>query len=327
MKKRPVSGKTVDSRDYRYDNIKFILIVLVVCGHLLELFKGADALYKFIYSFHMPVFIFVTGRFAKFDIKKILCKLVVPYFIFQILYLIFDATVLKQKTPKIQFTTPYWLLWYLFAIIIYYIVVFVLPKKVNNALSLGIIVVAFLAGILIGYVEKAGYYLSVSRIVVFFPFFLLGYYSREFEDDKRLSDILSKKWLVIAEVILAVSGSLLIIKQKIPNKILYGSYSYETGKGQWWMRLLIYIVALFWIGVFTNIVSGRKLTVITSYGQNTLPIFLMHGFVVKLLKRYDFFKYGLYMNMLFVCIITAVVVLLFGYPWIKAALGFDKRKN
>ena len=33
---------------------------------------------------------------------------------------------------------------------------------------------AFLAGILIGFDNKAGYYLSFSRIVEFFPYFLLG---------------------------------------------------------------------------------------------------------------------------------------------------------
>ena len=53
-------------RDYRFDNIKCIMIFFVVLGHFLELFSGniSKAIYIFIYTFHMPVFIFITGYFG-----------------------------------------------------------------------------------------------------------------------------------------------------------------------------------------------------------------------------------------------------------------------
>ena len=47
-------------RDAYFDNLKFILILLVVVGHLIEPFNGEaamGAIYQFIYSFHMPLFI------------------------------------------------------------------------------------------------------------------------------------------------------------------------------------------------------------------------------------------------------------------------------
>ena len=60
------------SRKYRFDNIKFILITLVVFGHFLELIDGqtANNLYRIIYLFHIPAFIFITGYFAKFNPSK-----------------------------------------------------------------------------------------------------------------------------------------------------------------------------------------------------------------------------------------------------------------
>src|SRR4051812_12296414 len=85
-------------RDFYFDNAKFILILLVVFGHLLRSFIGntnlAHTLYMVIYTFHMPAFILVSGFFArgfyqKDYLKKIAKKLLLPYFIFQLIYSVF----------------------------------------------------------------------------------------------------------------------------------------------------------------------------------------------------------------------------------------------
>lgn len=55
-------------RDVYFDNLKFILILLVVIGHFMEPFNAertTQAVYQFIYSFHMPLFIFAAGYFSK----------------------------------------------------------------------------------------------------------------------------------------------------------------------------------------------------------------------------------------------------------------------
>ena len=50
-----------------WDNLKFILIILVVIGHLADEFTAKSDVYKsvflFIYTFHMPLFIFISGLF------------------------------------------------------------------------------------------------------------------------------------------------------------------------------------------------------------------------------------------------------------------------
>ena len=52
-----------------FDNLKYVLIVLVVVGHAANLFVNTFPIYSqlffFIYLFHMPAFIFVTGLFAQ----------------------------------------------------------------------------------------------------------------------------------------------------------------------------------------------------------------------------------------------------------------------
>jgi fucose 4-O-acetylase-like acetyltransferase len=54
------------SRDYAIDNIRFFLIFFVVFGHFIELASfslGNDFVYKIIYVFHMPLFLFQRGKY------------------------------------------------------------------------------------------------------------------------------------------------------------------------------------------------------------------------------------------------------------------------
>lgn len=54
-------------RNDRMDNLRCLLIFLVVLGHFLGLIPGAGGLYRIIYLFHMPAFLFLTGYFTHFN--------------------------------------------------------------------------------------------------------------------------------------------------------------------------------------------------------------------------------------------------------------------
>lgn len=50
-----------------WDNLKFILITAVVIGHFADFVVDRSdtckSIYLFIYAFHMPLFIFISGLF------------------------------------------------------------------------------------------------------------------------------------------------------------------------------------------------------------------------------------------------------------------------
>ena len=56
-------------RNAFFDNARVLLIFLVVFGHMLQPFidgsRGLHTLYIWIYTFHMPAFILLSGFFAK----------------------------------------------------------------------------------------------------------------------------------------------------------------------------------------------------------------------------------------------------------------------
>ena len=108
-------------REYQYDTLRFLLIALVVLGHLLELAEGfphREFLYAVIYSFHMPAFLFLSGMFARFDRIHYIFGLALPYLLLQTLYTSF-VHALGDPYVHVEFSRPYWLLWYLFALMVY----------------------------------------------------------------------------------------------------------------------------------------------------------------------------------------------------------------
>lgn len=62
--------KKSTKRIYKWDNLKCFLIVMVVIGHFVNQYAPISNTMKslslFIYSFHMPLFIFLSGLLQKY---------------------------------------------------------------------------------------------------------------------------------------------------------------------------------------------------------------------------------------------------------------------
>ena len=56
-----------------WDNARFLMLLLVVAGHMVESIRseglGPSWFYTFIYLFHMPVMMFIAGYFAHAEIS------------------------------------------------------------------------------------------------------------------------------------------------------------------------------------------------------------------------------------------------------------------
>ena len=79
------------------DIAKFIAIFLVVYAHFIGSYAQNRTLTDFIYLFHMPVFFIICGylyhqKNRKNELKKIFWRLLIPYFIYQFLYLPFQIS-------------------------------------------------------------------------------------------------------------------------------------------------------------------------------------------------------------------------------------------
>lgn len=315
------------NRIYKFDNIKTILIFLVVLGHLLELANGGKLLYLVIYSFHMPLFMFVTGYFACFDRKHIICQMVFPYLIFQILYTYFGIYLLGSQNSTLTFVIPYWLLWYLFAIIVYYLLIPFLDVKSGKGRVL-IFAASVLAALLSGYDIKLGYDFSAARIFSFMPFFLAGFYiKREQVLNRLVCKNISKKYLIwswcMAAIIIA--GIVFLLNQGVITKhMLYGSYAFKAGEYNIWLKLLIMLIACIWIAVFLILVPDQQIPFLSHVGRYTMPVFLLHGFIVKLIGQYCH-KTGNRLTVPEALLISVILLILLGNKYANQLFSVQKR--
>ena len=153
--------------------------------------------------------------------------------------------------------------------------------------------------------------MSLSRFFVFQPWFILGYYCKKNNVLERLS-IRPRRRFVILFASAAIIIFLIPYLWTIPNGLLYGSYSYSNCDAAPWMRGMVSLISssmilLLFVGVKPCL--SKDLSLITNIGQNTLPIFLLHGFFVKAVPVY--FRY-LVSSPWSVILLTCAILLLTG---------------
>lgn len=343
---------SVSKRDYRMDNIKGILIILVVFGHLLELVLQdnplAHRIYCMIYIFHMPMFIFTTGYFSRYNLKKVCFQLLYPYLIFQTLYQVFSIEVLNSKAGM-QYETPYWILWYLFTVIVWTVTEGIWNiklsqrlvslvcgrevspeqvKQVNKVLDAIIFTLFFVVSIQCGKWSFVGRTYSLSRILVYFPFFIAGAFTRKRfgrsqpvylykkdlhirKDRERMHAKITRAGKYLA---LCLTVTLLMIvsvrHQDINRTWLYEATSYETSHYGPGIRMALLVAGFLVIWAAMQWIPDRRWTGISKMGEHTLSVFLLHGFLIKWMERQrigqDLVNYAGKEKAVMILLITAV---------------------
>lgn len=302
-------------REYLYDNVRVVLIFLVIVGHCMELFGGSvwsGRIYRIIYSFHMPAFIFLTGYFAKFHPRKIVLGQIWPYLIFQTCYLVFQQMYVEGADKvTLQYTTPHWMLWYLFAIIGYELLLPLLETD-SRFRQVVEIVAIFVLSLLAGYDQTVDYYMSLSRFFTFWPFFLLGHYARKNKVFFTNLPVIRRRGALIISLVIICFGSYQINAEKLKKVILYGSKCYEVAESTAMIRAGLFVLALAWIIVLFSVISRRRIPGVTGFGQRTFYIYLLHGFVVRILQKIEFFRFGFWVNMGICMLIALALIVLLG---------------
>lgn len=301
---------TDDSKDrlFLLDNIKGILIFLVVLGHSLELYRTdhliVQILYMFIYLFHMPAFVFISGYFSK-DVDK--CRstafksFFIPFILFNTLWSLITV-ILTQDFSRFSFITPGWALWYLLSM-------FFWRLFLKDLVKLRFILpISFFIGLGAGIFGEFNSMLSLSRTLVFFPFFLLGYFTHE---ERLLSLKKPSRFCSIVILLSAVIFSTLASYYNIlPVEFLYGSDSFYSHTLPIWIgvlsRLFLYVVGLCFIFALPNIVTAKE-TFFSKVGKNTFSIYILHTYLLALIFVVNYFIPLLWVRLL-VCFLASILI-------------------
>lgn len=282
-------GRT-EGRRAVFDNLRAFALILVVFGHFLETFSSPlqRYFYSLIYLFHIPLLVFISGYFSKFNIRKIIKKLLFPFLIFQILYLAFDFFLYRKNFFSYYLFTPYWLLWYLISLITWRLSVFLLEKIKKKPLQSLIILVAVLIGLGSCFLPFHTRKFAIGRTLFFFPFFIAGYYSRNFNWEKAWGNVKIRNFFIV----LGISLSFFIIIglaffKNIPNRLLYGADGNEKTLNVFFLRGYIYLIASILLATNFLIIPRKRIPFFENISKYSLQIYLLHGFLVVLLKRFS----------------------------------------
>lgn len=300
------------NRNSFFDNAKFILIFLVVFGHMVQPFTTDKAvignIYTWIYTYHMPLFIFLAGFFAKGAgnmsyIVRLAKKLIIPYIIFQILYTGYYYLIGKTAWLTSHLFYPHWSLWFLISLFCWHLLL-VAYKRLKPMYAIGI---AVTIGVVIGYFDQVGHLFSISRTFVFFPYFLIGYFVTE----KQVMFVKSKQWKAVSAIILFVAFIIITIAPTIPVGWLLQSKPYELLGADVFVgliRLSVYGIS-FIMGMSILAWIPEKRYLFTKLGERTLYVYLLHGFIVQLFREYELLRMTSMMDFFIVVVLSLIIVI------------------
>ncbi|QDZ16504.1 acyltransferase family protein [Humibacter ginsenosidimutans] len=282
-----------------WDNARWLAITLVVIGHaILKLIAHSDAaytLYLFIYLFHVPVFVTVSGYFAKAQppgyrgLKRLLTDIVFPYVIFETVWSLIDWAATGKLS--LDYTTASWTLWFLIALGVWRVA---LPYLVMLRYPL---VFAILISVAAGYLDNVDSTLALSRTAGLLPFFVFGWKLRHWSITKRwlqLRTAVAWRWragsiVLFGLVLLFLGAHIGLWRDLLIRRFLLYDEQYDSfGYDQWWagaVRLLMIGVGALLTLAFLALVPRRR-TMFTAWGAATMYIYLLHSFFLYPLRQF-----------------------------------------
>ena len=176
-------------RDEYLDFVKGIAVFLVVYGHCIQYFSICgdffeNIIFKYIYSFHMPLFMFISGYLffrtvSRHTLRDTLMRkwrgILVPAIVWGGLYYIVEIAIkyIQGERTEVNISgllhsvSGYWFIWSVFScVIVMAVVYYVVPKRM---MWLGVIV--GLAGIIC--------FPNMWMNVFMYPYFVIGFCCKE----------------------------------------------------------------------------------------------------------------------------------------------------
>ncbi|MDW8809043.1 acyltransferase family protein [Streptomyces scabiei] len=333
---RPTPGgaspeaRPAKQRDAFFDNAKYLAIVLVAMGHawepLTDHSRAAEALYMFVYTFHMPAFIIISSYFSRsFDmrpdrLRRLVTGIAVPYVLFEIAYSFFKRWGDDDPSHPISLLDPWYLTWFLIALFVWRLTT-PLWKVVRWPVPVALAVAA-----LASVSPDIGDDLDLQRVLQFLPFFVVGLFMKpaHFQFMRRREvRILS---LPVAGCALAMAYWL---GPDMNSAWFYHRDSAQELGAPWWAGIVM-TFALFGCSMvlttcFFAWVPRRKMW-FTVLGAGTLYGYLLHGFLAKGSRFWDWYDANAWvyqpLGELFATFLAAAVITVLCTPPVQRMFRF-----
>ncbi|OUD00740.1 acyltransferase family protein [Streptomyces swartbergensis] len=288
------AARPVRQRDAFFDNAKYLAIVLVAVGHAWEPLRpgsrAVTALYMFVYAFHMPAFIIVSGYFSRtFDgspgrLKRLVTGVVVPYVVFETAYTLFTRWTSEDPDRPVSLLDPLYLTWFLASLFVWRLTTPVW-RHVRWPLPTAL-VVAMPATLS----PSLGHDLNLQRTLQFLPYFVLGLLLRP--EHFRLVRRREVRILAVPVAVCALGVAYWAVPRMNYAWFFHADSAPELAAPLWYgpvMTLAAFGCSAALVACFLAWVPGRR-TWFTALGAGTLYGYLLHGFVAQAAKYWGWYE-------------------------------------
>lgn len=273
-------------RDPWLDNVKMVLVTVVVVGHaivLMPLGELQSQVYDFIYYVHIPAFVLVTGYLSRsFDwtrrhLWSVLTTLLVPYVIYELLMVSFRVHLVHEiDSAERMWLNPHWPMWYLIVLAMWRLLTPVLKLHwVAVPLSVGVSLLAGLVNLEL---------FDLNRMLGLLPFFVAGLHL-----PSGVLTAARARWtglvgIVVLALVWRLAGQ---TDDYWSTQWLYYRTSYDelgagTTDGAWDRLRLLGIAAVGSLAVLSLV--PRRRSFLTAMGSWTMVVYLLHGFAIRFLE-------------------------------------------
>ncbi len=276
--KAPIETNRIE----KWDNLKALLIFTIVIGHMAGYYTDNSIdmrrVFLFIYIFHMPAFLFISGLFSKKNIDQKRYANIFSYLIlFYVIKIILFVTkaIINGEAGTFRLLEEDGSAWYAFALFAFSFIT-MLVKKLDKKYAMTIVIIL---GCLVGFDPWFKDFLVLSRIVVFYPFFLAGYFINPKELVAKLDKTYIKimGWIsfgILSFVVFKKINVLYDLRPLLTGRHSYRALDMSTGYGAL-LRLFYYGFVFALIFLLIAIIPKRK-TPFTICGRNSISIYAIH---------------------------------------------------
>ena len=315
------------AREPYLDNAKAILIALVVVGHLIERVPLgiADVPYKWIYLFHMPAFVFLSGYLSRSfrstprQSLNLATALLLPYLVLNVIEAI--ERYARGDAFTLNLFRPGFASWYLLALLAWRVLTPLL-RAIPWAVPLGVL--ASLAAVTYGGI---GQDVSAARIVSFLPFFAAGLWltPARLAALRRVSDAAAVRLAGLAVLVIVFVG-ILALRTHVHRTWFYmygrvNTYGVDSDLARIGIRASVLVAASVMILALLAVVPRRR-SWLTRVGENSLYVYMLQAMVVVPLQPRISAHHWTSVQAVLLGAGGVVLALVLGTPWVQRATGW-----